>query len=144
MNLDLRSAAADDLPALVEIEHQSFAQPNWSARDFLRYETVLATVEGQVAGFVVWRDVFSPKDGERGEREILNLAVAPPFRRRGVAARLLQQVLQPEMDCFLEVRESNLIAQDLYRKLGFVPVGRREKYYQRPTETGIVMQMKWC
>ncbi len=43
---------------------------------------------------------------------------------------------------FLEVRESNTAAQALYRKLGFVEIGRRSKYYDDPEETAIVMQLR--
>ena len=76
-----------------------------------------------------------------GEREILNLAVAPSARRRGVALRLLEQELERgQGSWFLEVRESNTAAIRLYRTLGFQPAGRREHYYENPPEAGIVMR----
>jgi ribosomal-protein-alanine N-acetyltransferase len=87
------------------------------------------------AGFLVSR-ATAP-----GEREILNLAVAPPQRRRGVAGRLLEQELgRGEGSWFLEVRESNTPAIRLYQALGFRFAGRRERYYQNPPEAGIVMR----
>ena len=76
-----------------------------------------------------------------GEREILNLAVEPSLRRRGVARRLLEEVLSREEGTwFLEVRESNAAAIRLYEGLGFRPMGLRKNYYNDPSESGIVMR----
>ena len=83
-------------------------------------------------------------DGALPEREILNLAVAPNYRRSRVATALLKHELSREATHFLEVRESNVAAVALYRKCGFVEVGRRAGYYEFPTETAIVMSMKKC
>ena len=138
----LRPATADDLAALLEIEAQSFAQPNWEAREFSRYETWVAVLAGAVAGFIVSRQTFAGQDGERPEREILNIAVAPAYRRKGIATLLLSHELSSNATHFLEVRESNVAARALYRKLGFMEIGRRAKYYDHPEETAIVMELK--
>jgi len=61
---------------------------------------------------------------------------------RGLAALLLKSELAPGCSYFLEVRESNVAAQTLYRKFGFEEVGRRKKYYANPPETAIVMRVK--
>ena len=139
-----RIAVRDDLASLLEIENHSFALPNWTAADFLRYETVVAEVAGEVAGFVVARQTFSGSADSPAEREILNVAVAPRFRRLGIATALLEHALRQNAVYFLEVRESNQIAQSLYRKLAFVPIARRAEYYENPREAAIVMQMKRC
>jgi ribosomal-protein-alanine N-acetyltransferase len=73
------------------------------------------------------------------EVEVLNLAVDPAFRRQGIGTRLLLSIASRHV--FLEVRESNEGALRLYRKLGFQEVGRREKYYDDPEETAIVMRL---
>jgi ribosomal-protein-alanine N-acetyltransferase len=72
----------------------------------------------------------------------LNLAVDPSFRRQGIARRLLDQVLgsAPGSEWFLEVRESNIAALNLYKELGFQLSGRREDYYRDPHEAAIVMR----
>jgi ribosomal-protein-alanine N-acetyltransferase len=127
---------------LLEIEGQSFSVPNWGALEFTTYETWVAEVAGRIAGFLVVRQTFAGEDGEGCEREILNVAVAPDFRRKGVAMFLLRHELDLGTVHFLEVRESNTAAQALYRKLGFVEVGRRSKYYDHPEETAIVMLLK--
>ncbi len=142
MKPHFRSATEADLPALLAIERQSFPQPHWSAADFLEYRCTLAEVEGKVAGFLVARQTFSGDSKSPAQCEILNVAVALPFRRAGIATFLLKHELASGSIYFLEVRESNVAAQTLYRKLGFREIGRREKYYGNPLETAIVMQVK--
>jgi len=138
----LRPAITEDLAALLEIESQSFSEPNWRAREFGLYDTWVAECDGQIAGFLVSRETFAGARGSQPEREVLNIAVAPVFRRRGIATLLLRHALASGAVHFLEVRESNLAAQALYRKLGFIEIGRRAKYYDYPEENAIVMQLK--
>ena len=135
MTIELRKALEADLPRIQEIERLSFADPSWEAEDFLRYDCVVAEAEGQVVGFIVSRIVVA-------EREILNLAVHPEWRRHGVGTTLLAHHLGQGGTHYLEVRESNLAAQTLYRKCGFEEVGRRPGYYELPAESAIVMRMK--
>ncbi len=80
------------------------------------------------------------------EAEIVTVAVRPSLRRRGIAATLLKEALSCARDngashCYLEVRESNLAAQRLYEKMGFVVVGRRKMYYSAPEEDALVMKL---
>lgn len=135
MTIAIRKALPSDSPRLEGIERLSFADPTWRGDDFFRYDCVVAEIEGQIAGFIVSRSVYQ-------EREILNLAVAPEWRRRGVAKALLEHQLAQGGTHFLEVRESNLAAQALYRQFGFHEVGRRFGYYDLPAESAIVMRMK--
>lgn len=138
----LRPGKSRDVPALLEIEAESFAGPNWNARDFARYDTLVAELDGTIIGFLVSRQTFAGGRDGLPEREILNVAVARQFRRHGIATLLLRHALASRAIYFLEVRESNLGAQALYRRLGFVEVGRRPKYYAHPEESAIVMQLK--
>jgi ribosomal-protein-alanine N-acetyltransferase len=142
VNLILRPAARDDVPALLEIERLSFSHPRWRAADFLKDRCVVAACDGRVAGFLVVRELFPGDTTSRAECEILNIATHPDFRGVGVASLLLKSELASGAIYFLEVRESNLPAQKLYRKLGFHEISRRPKYYSHPAETAIVMQMK--
>jgi ribosomal protein S18 acetylase RimI-like enzyme len=139
----IRPAAESDLGVLVEIEQEAFTD-HWTAESFLQYSCTIAELEGQVAGFLVSREVFSGGNATPAEREILNLAVAPRFRRLGVAACLVRHELRHKASLYLEVRESNRAARALYGKLGFVEVSRRTGYYRHPPETAIVMKMNWC
>ncbi|MDQ3523203.1 MAG: ribosomal protein S18-alanine N-acetyltransferase, partial [Gemmatimonadota bacterium] len=81
------------------------------------------------------------------EAELGNVAVAPEARACGVADTLVRAVLERIRQrgaraCFLEVRESNLAAQRLYRRRGFEVVGRRRAYYSRPVEDALVMRLQ--
>ena len=140
----IRAAQPKDAAQLVTIEQESFSHPNWKAPEFFKHHTIVAEVAGQIAGFLVSRQCFAGDASSPPEREILNLAVLPMFRRLGIGSALLSEELQKVADFFLEVRESNLAAQALYRRFGFREVGRRRAYYQFPTETAIVMKMKKC
>lgn len=142
MNAILRRATRADLAALLEIEDESFSHPNWRAADFLKHRTTVAECGGEIAGFIVVRDIYAGDKNTQAEREILNIAVRARLRRQGIARRLLENEVQSGGTYFLEVRESNVVAQTLYRKLGFVEIGRRPKYYSHPSETAIVMKMK--
>lgn len=142
MSLCIRPSKPGDLDALLRIEAASFADPNWRADDFCRYHSVVAELDGHIAGFLVSRQAFIGDNTGPAEREILNIAVAPRFHHMGIATALLRHELESETTHFLEVRESNVAAQALYRKLGFSEIGRRPKYYEKPEETAIVMQLK--
>lgn len=139
----IRPATPADGSALARLERVAFADP-WSAaslRDLLTSSSAFGFVAedaGEVVGYGLGRTVVD-------EGEVLNLAVAPTHRRRGIARALLAQVLDrfdthPVLEVFLEVRESNLPALQLYRRHGFVPVGRREGYYHHPVEAGLVLR----
>jgi ribosomal-protein-alanine N-acetyltransferase len=92
-----------------------------------------------LAGFLVWRTVAE------GECEVLNLAVAPAFRRRGIARELLNPLLTlRDAQVFLEVRESNEAARIFYNSMGFQEVGTRKLYYNFPVEAAIVMKFHSC
>ena len=140
----IRSATPADAPLLVEIERQSFSNPTWDLDSFFTYPCVVAEVDGTVAGFLVFREISPAVDGSPPEREILNLAVAREHRRMGLATALLNHELSSGATHFLEVRESNVAAQALYRKCGFVEIASRAAYYEYPTETAIVMTVKRC
>jgi ribosomal-protein-alanine N-acetyltransferase len=140
----IRAAKAGDIPALLEIEKQSFSHQHWQGKDFLAAECMVAEVDGHIVGFLVSRQVFCGSRDDLREREILNLAVTPLFRRMGIAKALLRREIQRKAVFFLEVRESNQAAQALYRTAGFTEIGRRPEYYQEPREGAIVMQMKRC
>ncbi len=141
----IRPAAESDLAALDKIEQASF-QDHWEAKSFLQYSCIVAEMGDEVAGFkvagfLVSREIFGGSRQAPPEREILNLAVAPCFRRQGIAGLLLQYELNHRAIFYLEVRESNSAARALYGKFGFREISRRTGYYLHPPETAIVMRM---
>jgi ribosomal-protein-alanine N-acetyltransferase len=144
LNLVIRQATWADLADLLEIEQECFSDPHWNAQDFVADDCRVAELDSRIAGFLVSRQVFGGDATSPPELEILNLAVRPRFRRLGIASALLRQQLARRATYFLEVRESNVVAQRLYRQLGFVEIARRSGYYRSPVETAIVMTMKWC
>jgi [ribosomal protein S18]-alanine N-acetyltransferase len=124
------------------IEQAVFADP-WSTQDFrdcVSYALFLVAEDGgKIAGYVVALDAAD-------EGEILNLAVAPGERRRGLGRALVQAVLgalaeRAVRQVYLEVRESNDSARALYAAFGFKDVGRRKQYYRRPVEDAIVLRL---
>jgi ribosomal-protein-alanine N-acetyltransferase len=97
----------------------------------------VSLIHGQVTGFISGRRAG-------GEGEILNLAVKPEFRRRGLGQALVNVVLEGfhrdgVTQVFLEVRESNHAAISFYELLGFREVGRRGNYYHDPEEAALVL-----
>jgi [ribosomal protein S18]-alanine N-acetyltransferase len=130
---------AGDIARIGQIQAASPGSADWKPEGYLDYDCLVAVNESDIVGFLVSRRVGPD------EREILNLAVIPSYRRRGVARRMLQEELERSTgSCFLEVRESNSAAANLYKQLGFTPVGRRERYYQDPLEAAIVMRIISC
>ncbi len=136
--LRIRPAVREDLEAIARIQEASPAAAQWPPEDYLRYTCLVAVSGEEVAGFAVLR-----RTGE--EYELLNLAVAPERRRRGVGRRLVAAVLERAPGpVFLEVRASNEAARRLYEACGFRPVGLRRNYYRNPTESAIVMRFQSC
>jgi [ribosomal protein S18]-alanine N-acetyltransferase len=129
----IRPARPDDLPAIADIQRSSPEAAPW---DPSGYDVLVAELDGRVVAFLVTRALVE------NECEILNLAVAPAFRRRGIARQLLRDVLRGTI--FLEVRESNTAAREFYKSIGFKELGRRPAYYSDPLESGIVMKFYPC
>ena len=79
------------------------------------------------------------------EGELANLAVAPASRRRGIGRALLHAVLEDSRqrgvrELYLEVRESNVAARQLYASHEFEQVGRRKEYYRSPVEDALILR----
>ena len=96
--------------------------------------------EGELSGILIGRRAAD-------EGEILNLAVSRGKRWAGEGGRLVRALLeeyrlQGVSRVFLEVRESNAGAIAFYERLGFRAVGRRNAYYQRPSEAALVMELR--
>lgn len=132
----LSDAGPRDAAAFTPLHGQCFGR-GWTREEFSRLlsdRNVVAqrALSGNtLAGFILSRLAA-------GEAEILSVAVAPSYRSRGLAQKLLQMHLRrlAGLGCrtlFLEVDEDNEPARRLYRRAGFEQVGRREAYYGRGT-----------
>ena len=128
---------------VAQLEKLCFADP-WSEKSIaseltnpLSYWLVAVEVD-TVAGYIGSQSVM-------GESDMMNVAVAPEHRRRGVGEALvsaLAKVLkeQGNESLALEVRASNMPAIALYEKLGFAQVGRRPGYYRNPREDALILK----
>jgi len=135
----IRAGGAGDLAAIGKIQAASAGAAQWNPSDYLAHHLLVALCAGGIAGFVALRSVADQ------EFEILNLAVAPEFRRQGVARHLLQALFRDYPGTiYLEVRESNRPAQECYKSIGFQAVTRRPAYYEDPPEAAIVMKFHSC
>ena len=142
--IDTTEAQLEQIQA---IERQCFSCP-WTL-DQLRSQlsddrpVFLAAVaeNGAVVGYVGMMFVLD-------EGYISNVAVAPAYRRQGVADALTSALVMRAEELglafvTLEVRAGNEPAKALYAKHGFVPVGRRKNYYDLPKEDAILMTRFW-
>jgi [ribosomal protein S18]-alanine N-acetyltransferase len=135
----IRRGGARDLAAVTRVQAACPEAAQWRPEDYLAWDLTVAVCDDQVAGFAVSRSLAG------AESEILNLAVDPPFRRRGIGRGLVEEIsLRSPSPIYLEVRESNASARKFYEALGFQVVALRTKYYDAPVENGIVMKFHSC
>ncbi|TLN00063.1 ribosomal-protein-alanine N-acetyltransferase [bacterium] len=143
MAYKLSPMKAQHLEGVLAIENISFPTP-WSRTAFAHellhndFAYYIVALEGkQVIGYAgMWRIL--------DEGHITTLAVHPDYRRRKIGAGLLKELLREGVrrGCArmtLEVRPSNIAAQELYTKMGFVSHGRRPGYYSDTKEDAIIM-----
>ena len=146
--ISIRPATESDLDEIWRIQAASGQAAQWNPAEYLRYQCLVAVDSGavglpaeveRITGFAVARQTAPD------EMEILNVAVDPPCRRRGVARGLIQQLLNNYRGTvWLEVRQSNSAARQLYHALGFQVNSVRENYYNAPPDSAIVMKLHSC
>ena len=131
---------------VAELERLCFSDP-WSEKSVAEELTnplsawLVWVEDDQVLGYVGSQTVL-------GETDMMNIAVSPECRRKGIGealiAALIQQLKARESRCLsLEVRGSNAAAIALYEKLGFHQVGRRPNYYRNPREDALILRKEW-
>ena len=135
-----------DLPAIVEIEKVSFTTP-WSEISFFnelkkpRSFLKVAKKGGEIVGYICAGWISD-------EGHVLDVAIHPGYRRHGIATTLVSLAIGrlKEEGCrfvFLEVRESNGPAKEMYGKFGFELLGTRKNYYVSPSEDAVIMVLKF-
>ena len=139
--IEVRGMARSDVPAILSILGESPEASVWP-EDSLSESGSSGTAwvaehEGIVIGFLIGRAAAD-------EFEILNVAVARSYRRRGIATQLVAAALEwsrkaGTQRAYLEVRASNEAAIALYKRHGFSPCGRRSRYYQYPIEDAVIL-----
>ncbi len=144
MSFEIKRLSKENSAAVAEIEKLCFSNP-WSEG------TVESEIKSGFADFfgAFYEDELAGYIGGRtiaGETEVFNVAVAPKFRRKGIAKALVEKFIETVREketevIFLEVRTSNLSAISLYEKAGFVFCGIRKDYYTNPKENAILMRL---
>jgi len=141
VTIEFRAMEIDDVPAIAVLESQIFKDA-WTYEQLLS-ETedqnykfpIILEVDKQIAGYAcVWAFV--------GEVHINNFAIAANFRQKGLGLKLIRFILDSfkgYKQMFLEVRESNFAAINLYKKSGFEKFFTRQKYYS-DGEDALVMR----
>ena len=133
--------------SVAELEKICFGIDAWSERSVTSELTNplslwLVAMDGdRLAGYVGSQTVID-------ESDMMNVAVHPDYRRRGVAEQLclglVESLKEKGNHCLtLEVRASNDPAKALYEKLGFQQVGLRKNYYRNPKEDACILRKEW-
>ena len=139
--LEIRPLAYSDLPAVAGIERRAFPTP-WSIAMFVLELSkptgvcLAAVLDGKLVGYTIcsrYDNVW----------HVMNIAVAPEARRRGIASALLAELYArgggERAQFTLEVRRTNQAAIDLYHRDGFRIAGVRRRYYQDNGEDALIM-----
>ena len=131
---------------IAQLEKQCFSDP-WSEKSVAselnnRLSLWLVALDGAtVAGYIGSQSVGD-------EADMMNVAVHPDYRRRGIARELVMGLVaalgeKGVHSLALEVRASNAPAIALYEQLGFTQVGRRPNYYRNPKEDALILRKEW-
>jgi len=132
----------EDIDEVMHIEQISFSSP-WPEYSFLseiskEYSLAfVAALPERIAGYICAQHGLD-------EGHVLNLAVHPDLRKKGIGNALAEETLHrlKKLGCrifYLEVRMSNDPAMQFYEHLGFRKIGVRRKYYQTPVEDAALM-----
>ena len=131
---------------IAELERVCFSDP-WSER------SIASELDNQLAFWLVAREGdrvagYIGSQTVMDETDMMNVAVHPDFRRRGIAEELVNTLVENlkkiGSHCLtLEVRASNAPAIALYEKLGFREIGRRKNYYRNPKEDALILRKEW-
>ena len=144
--MKIETMTAAHVPYVAALEAICFSDP-WSEKSVAgeltnKLSFWLVALDGdRVVGYVGSQTVM-------GETDMMNVAVHPDYRRRGVAQALVETLVEAlkgmQSHCLtLEVRASNSGAIALYEKLGFTQVGRRPRYYHNPREDALILRKEW-
>ena len=144
--MEIKAMKEAQVPQIAALERVCFSDP-WSEKSILSelenpLSCWLVAMDGErLAGYIGSQTVL-------GETDMMNLAVDPDYRRKGLGKELILSLIealrQRESRCLtLEVRDSNAPARALYEGLGFQEIGRRKNYYRNPKEDALIYKKEW-
>lgn len=141
--MQIRKMIEEDIEDISKLEQICFSMP-WSKAAFqkaLHQPEVLFLVAKENEKVVGYVGMYIAVD----EGNITNMAVAPEHRKKQIGAGLLETLLKEAADrkiqqIFLEVRQGNLPARKLYQKIGFMEIGQRKNFYDKPREDAVLMK----
>ena len=167
----LREMAAGDLEVVARLEGELFGAEAWSRdllaaelaashgpmadRRYVVVESEESDGDDDAADRAAGAGPHGPRllgyaglyhAGGLTSADLLTIATIPAARGRGIASLMLTELVSTAReagcpDVLLEVRQSNEAAQRLYARHGFVPIGRRRRYYLAPPEDAVVMRL---
>ena len=137
MSVKIQRASIKHLDKLYEIEIECFDKEAFTKQQIAHLLTdhnstsLIAELNGEISGFVIGK---THRKWRLTTGHVLTIDVSPKYRRKGIGLRLLQEIERIFKDkgvrvCFLEVREDNTAALNLYQRFGYREVGRLEHYY---------------
>ena len=143
-NIKIRKMCEKDIDQIMKIESVSFGDFFWTTDSFK------TEVENNLGNYFVAENENKCVIGYCGfwlildEAHITTLAVHPDYRKHSIGEKLLQKMIETGYEknvkwFTLEVRASNIAAQNLYYKYNFKSFGLRRKYYQDNEEDAMVM-----
>lgn len=142
MDIEIRKMQEEDIDDVLIVENNSFSTP-WSKESFMGELVnpmalyLCVHVDNRVIGYAGMWKIYD-------EGHITNVAILDKYRGLGISKTLMYDMIDLAMmnninRLTLEVRKSNMVAINLYKKLGFVSYGIRPKYYTNPVEDAIIM-----
>lgn len=135
-----------DIDEVFAIEMLSFTNP-WTKtmfEDELENDLAVYFVYEENGNILGYAGIYHILD----EGHITNIAVHPNFRNKGIGKMLIAKIIEYAKEngisaLTLEVRKSNIIAQSLYKKFGFIEAGIRPNYYINPKEDALIMWLRF-
>ena len=143
-NLEIMLLSREHIGDVARLEQECFVEP-WSEKslEMLLADSgfgIVALIDGKVVGY---GGVMIALD----EGQITDVAVSGEYRRRGIGMEIVKAMTAESKKrglatLYLEVRESNRAARELYLACGFEECGMRKNFYRRPTEAAVLMNYK--
>ena len=141
--MNITEMNASHVPQVAQLEQLCFADP-WSEKSIASELTskwsywLVAVEDDRVVGYIGSQSSID-------ESDVMNVAVHPDYRRKGIAEKLINHLVEELKNrgshaLLLEVRASNAPAIALYEKLGFTQVGCRKNYYHNPREDALILR----